>query len=311
MEKWRFSYICYRPFSSATASCSGDGVVVEVFSLSFFVIVVGFCIFTLPLPRFLSLSLQHHVLHESRSNPLISFQVSLSLSLYNAIAMNRTYDESQAFLAATMGIIPSTPRRSTTRPQDMAEYMITTFYGSVVLFNIKDHEVDDYLQLVRRHASGLLPEMRKHDYAVKEKPPMVNDMEGATDYIVLKTLDIDGVYIIGSMLGQSIALDYFVSQVDGMVEEFADINCAMKKTRTFTMHKKKLLQLVGKVNSNLADVILKVGHFERYAKYAQMYEYLREEYEHNIHFLQEALQNRKSDLLEWCIIGMLSIENVI
>ncbi|KAL5563329.1 hypothetical protein UlMin_033076 [Ulmus minor] len=255
-----------------------------------------------------------------RADPTLSSpSKSLSPSLYVI----------QAFPTATMGIVPSTPRWSTTRPHDMVEYLIITFgfgvkrngycsrymvvfqYGSAVLFNIEDHEVDDYLQLVRRHASGLLPEMRKHDYAVKEKPPIANNMEGVVDYIVLKMLDIDGVYIIGSMLCQSIALDYFVSQVDGMVEEFSDINCVMGKTGTFTMHKKKLLQLVGKVNSNLADVILKVGLFERDAKYAQMYEYLREEYEHNIHFLQEVLQNRKSDLLEWFIIGLLSIENVI
>ena len=51
------------------------------------------------------------------------------------------------------------------------------------------------------------------DYAVKEKPEMVDDMEGGADYIVLKSLDMDGVRIIGSVLGQSIALDYFVSQV--------------------------------------------------------------------------------------------------
>jgi hypothetical protein len=54
------------------------------------------------------------------------------------------------------------------------------------------------------------------------------------------------------------------SQVDGLVEEFAGINRGMEKTGTFTMDKKKLLQLVGKANSNLADVILKVGLFERY-----------------------------------------------
>lgn len=53
-------------------------------------------------------------------------------------------------------------------------------------------------------------------------------------------------------------------QVDGMVEEFAQINRAMQKTGTFTMDRKKLFQLVGKANSNLADVILKVGIFERY-----------------------------------------------
>ena len=53
------------------------------------------------------------------------------------------------------------------------------------------------------------------------------------------------------------------SQVDGMVEEFAGINRAMEKTGTFTMDRTKLIKLVGKANSNLADVILKVGLFER------------------------------------------------
>lgn len=39
--------------------------------------------------------------------------------------------------------------------------MVVYQYGSAVLFNIEDHEVDIYLQLVKRHASGLLSEMRK------------------------------------------------------------------------------------------------------------------------------------------------------
>ncbi|KAF7828009.1 Sporulation protein RMD1 [Senna tora] len=187
-------------------------------------------------------------------------------------------------------------------------YMVVYQYGSAVLFNIEDHEADIYLELVRKHASGLLPEMKKDDYAVKEKPYIAEDMRGGPDYIVLKSLDTDGIRIIGSVLGQSIALDYFLSQ-------------------------KKLIQLVGKANSHLADVILKVGLFERSeiawrdAKYAQIHEYLREEYEvaqrfgnldfklkfveHNIHFLQEVLQSRKSHFLEWCIIGLLVIENAL
>ncbi|XP_015074724.1 uncharacterized protein LOC107018693 [Solanum pennellii] len=212
-------------------------------------------------------------------------------------------------------------------------YMVVFQYGSVVLFNVEDHEAEYYLQIVRRFASGLLREMKKDDYAVKEKPLLVEDMQGGADHIVLKNLDTDSIRIISSVLGQSIALDYFVSQVDGMVEEFAGINREMEKTGTFTMTRKKLFQLVGKANSNIADVILKVGIFERSeiawrdAKYAQILEYLREEYEvsqrfgnlnfklkfveHNIHFLQEVLQNRKSDLLEWCIIVLLVVENAV
>lgn len=52
------------------------------------------------------------------------------------------------------------------------------------------------------------------DYIVKEKPLLVEDMQGGPDYIVLKNLDTDSVRIIGSVLGKSIALDHFVSQVD-------------------------------------------------------------------------------------------------
>ncbi|KAF6172967.1 hypothetical protein GIB67_006343 [Kingdonia uniflora] len=183
-------------------------------------------------------------------------------------------------------------------------YMVVFQYGSAVLFNIEDHEVESYLEIVRRHASGLLPEMQKDDYAVKVKQLMMEDIKGGPDYIV-----------------------------DGMVEEFTDINRDMVKIGTFTMKRKKLFQLVGKANSNMANVILKVGLFDRSeiawkdAKYAQILDYLRDEYEvaqrfgnldfklkfveHNIHFLQVALQNRRSDLLEWCIIILLSIQNVV
>ncbi|KAG6759903.1 hypothetical protein POTOM_036399 [Populus tomentosa] len=150
----------------------------------------------------------------------------------------------------------------------VCRYMVVFQYGSAVLFNIED------------------PELK--DYAIKEKPLLDEDMQGGLDYIVLKTLDTDSIRIIGSVLGQSIALDYLFHRVAG-------INRAMEKTGTFSMDRKKLLQLVGKANSNLADVILKVGLFEslyhlcsftfrseiawRDAKYAQIYEYLREEYE--------------------------------
>lgn len=40
-------------------------------------------------------------------------------------------------------------------------FMIVFQYGSIVLFNVSEHEVDGYLKIVERHASGLLPEMRK------------------------------------------------------------------------------------------------------------------------------------------------------
>ncbi|KAK4480308.1 hypothetical protein RD792_013377 [Penstemon davidsonii] len=164
-------------------------------------------------------------------------------------------------------------------------YMVVFQYGSIVLFNVRDHEVDGYLKIVREHSSGLLPEMRKDEYEVREKPTLNTWMQSGLDYIMLQYLNIDGIRTIGSVLGQSIALDYYVRQVDGIVAEFTDINRGMEKTGTFTMERKKLFQLVGKANSNLADVILRLGLFERSdiawkdAKFAQIWEYLRDEFE--------------------------------
>ncbi|XP_066398738.1 protein RETARDED ROOT GROWTH, mitochondrial-like [Miscanthus floridulus] len=96
----------------------------------------------------------------------------------------------------------------------------------------------NYITL-RKHASGWLPETRKDDYAVVEKPSLTTWMKGGLDYIVLKSLDTDGICIISSVLGQSIALDHYIRQVDDMVEEFTEINGVMEKTGNFTMQRKK------------------------------------------------------------------------
>ncbi|KAK6280917.1 hypothetical protein POUND7_014742 [Theobroma cacao] len=76
-------------------------------------------------------------------------------------------------------------------------YMVVFQYGSAVLFNIQDHEIESYLEIVRIHASELLPEMRRDDYAVKEQPWLAKDMQGGPDFVVLQTLDTDTIRIIG------------------------------------------------------------------------------------------------------------------
>ncbi|XP_062232426.1 protein RETARDED ROOT GROWTH, mitochondrial-like [Phragmites australis] len=85
-------------------------------------------------------------------------------------------------------------------------YVVVFQYSSAMTFNIVDHEAEYYLDIIRKHASGWLPEMRKDDYAVVEKPSLTTWMKGL-DYTVLKSIDTDGIHIILSVLGQSIALD--------------------------------------------------------------------------------------------------------
>lgn len=51
------------------------------------------------------------------------------------------------------------------------------------------------------------------EYEVREKPTLHTWMQGGLDYITLQYLNTDGIRTIGSVLGQSIALDYYVRQV--------------------------------------------------------------------------------------------------
>lgn len=51
------------------------------------------------------------------------------------------------------------------------------------------------------------------EYEVREKPSLSTWMQGGLDYIMLQYLNIDGIRTIGSVLGQSIALDYYGRQV--------------------------------------------------------------------------------------------------
>lgn len=51
---------------------------------------------------------------------------------------------------------------------------------------------------------------------MREKASLNTWMQGGLDYIMLQYLSTDGIRTIGSVLGQSIALDYYVRQVCSM-----------------------------------------------------------------------------------------------
>ncbi|KAG6481436.1 hypothetical protein ZIOFF_058037 [Zingiber officinale] len=147
---------------------------------------------------------------------------------------------------------------------------------------------------------------------------------------MLKSLSVDGIHTIASVLGQSIALDYFIRQVDVMVELFSNKNQEMEKTGHFRLKNKMLLQLVGKANSILEAFILKLKLFDRpeiawkNANYAQIWEYLRDDFEltnrfgslhfklefveRNIAFFRNILQNRKMHFLDSLIVTLLVVE---
>ncbi|MCL7026380.1 hypothetical protein MKW94_002618 [Papaver nudicaule] len=178
-------------------------------------------------------------------------------------------------------------------------YMSVFPYGSIVLFNIPDHDIYKYLNIVERHTSGFPKKdngyvlcNKSMKYEVIQKPNLPVQMQGGFDYIMLQELNPSGIQIIGSIIGQSVALKHYIRQVDGVMFGLSKLNYRKN------LSSKKVNKLDGKANSSLADAVLKlvwstrnsgpmhtlrVGLFESLSRsnsteYAEMWEYLRSKF---------------------------------
>ncbi|KAI3896737.1 hypothetical protein MKW98_009590 [Papaver atlanticum] len=175
-------------------------------------------------------------------------------------------------------------------------YMVVFPYGSTVTFNMLDGEVDGYLKIIERHASGLAETGKDGasfqnyhiKYEVREKSSFPMWMQGGRGYVMLQHLDMEGIRAISSVLGQSIALDYYFHKVDGAIAAFAELPRGRRTIRSRIMRKKKMYQLVGRANSTLVELVVKLGLFERSeiasmedGNYSRMLEYLKDQFELN------------------------------
>ncbi|KAI3900806.1 hypothetical protein MKW92_003981 [Papaver armeniacum] len=120
------------------------------------------------------------------------------------------------------------------------------------------------LRIIKRHASGLQKTCKddggdslQHyiDYEVREKQDLPTWMQGGLNCMLLQQLDIDGMCTVGSILGQSVALDYYSLLVDQWVKEYLGVNYGLEK----------------KGQSDIA--------WKGDTKYAQMLDYLRDEFQ--------------------------------
>ncbi|MCL7027104.1 hypothetical protein MKW94_027886 [Papaver nudicaule] len=179
-------------------------------------------------------------------------------------------------------------------------YMVVFPYGSTVMFNVLEGEVDGYLKIIERHASEL-PETSKDGvsiqnhhikYEVRENSDLPMLMQGGQSCLMLQHLDIDGICVISSVLGQSIALDYYVRKVDGVIAAFTELPSGRRTIRSYMMRKKRMYQLVGRANSTLAELFVKLELFERSeiafmedTNYSRMLKYLKDQFELNQKFV--------------------------
>ncbi|XVF83338.1 hypothetical protein PTKIN_Ptkin16aG0478800 [Pterospermum kingtungense] len=69
--------------------------------------------------------------------------------------------EQAEFVVLKFGNLASSPGHGALIRESDCCFMVVFHYGSIVLFNAHEHEVDWYLKIVEKHATGFLPEMRR------------------------------------------------------------------------------------------------------------------------------------------------------
>ncbi|KAI7843760.1 hypothetical protein COHA_002658 [Chlorella ohadii] len=212
-------------------------------------------------------------------------------------------------------------------------YMVAYNYGSVVFFNAGPKTRHRHLAIAREVASDPVSSERPYleEYCLTLSPQLPVWSSCSPDNIKLQALDLKNMQVIGQVLAQSVAMDFYSSHVERTLETFCNMNLEMQESQNIgKINKQVLLQLVAENNIVMTDIINKLGVHERFdiawkhVNYGKIWEFLRSELEmdgrfktlesklnliqDNLKYFLEILQNRKSDTLEWIIIILIGAE---
>lgn len=192
------------------------------------------------------------------------------------------------------------------------------------MFNMLDKEVDGYMKIIKRHASGMLPETttdssQKHiikfpllDCKVREKLKLPACVQGGVNHTMLQNFNIDGISTVASVLGQSAALDYYSRLVDRRISEYANVNTGLEESGTLCSVK-KLVKLARKTRA-AAEIVYCFGLSERSdvtwkedTEYSHMFDYLRDEFELTQRFANLDRKFKMVELIIWITMVEMGI----
>lgn len=215
--------------------------------------------------------------------------------------------------------------------------MLAYSYGSVVFFDAPSEVKKKYMDVCRKASTDpLIMKDSKfiEEYGINIVPTLPTWSKAKPDKVCLQRLDLRNAKVIGQVLAQSVAVDYYASHIEKKLDTFIEMNKTLKNERRFTKLKTtELLQLVADNNLLATNIIQKVGLRERYdiawkdIQYFQIWEHLRKEleiekryatFDDKLTFLQENLkyflevrQARRSFLSEATIIGLITLELLV
>ena len=69
----------------------------------------------------------------------------------------------------------------------------------------------------------------REDYRVVQRPWQERWSTITGNELAIRNIDLTNVQVISCVMGQTVALEFYESQVDGILEEFQELNTAVEK----------------------------------------------------------------------------------
>jgi uncharacterized Rmd1/YagE family protein len=184
-----------------------------------------------------------------------AYYISRGINISN-ISASQVYKSSNRFLQ---------PRSITiTLNEELKQYITVFQYGSVVFFNIPDDQHREHLKGISQHAlvTSTIPFGKQPTEAYRviihehlEKPSVIK-----STHLNIRSLDMNNISIVGTIMAETVALDYYAMMVDNMLHSFLEMNSKIQSTGNMDgLSAKELHQLVASNNIVITNVLSKVS----------------------------------------------------
>eukprot|EP00590_Aulacoseira_subarctica_P001193 CAMPEP_0172432110 /NCGR_PEP_ID=MMETSP1064-20121228/61519_1 /TAXON_ID=202472 /ORGANISM="Aulacoseira subarctica , Strain CCAP 1002/5" /LENGTH=475 /DNA_ID=CAMNT_0013179187 /DNA_START=162 /DNA_END=1589 /DNA_ORIENTATION=+ len=230
------------------------------------------------------------------------------------------------------------PPPLTTSVEDtlLPRYIVVFRFGSCVFFNFTNREARVILEEIKKRADCCMDALpngfeQREQFDIAISPGRAESIVTG-DVATIQMLDLNNVAVISTVMGQTVALDSYNIYADELLATFATINANVKRTGNFTsMERNALFKVIAQNNSLFIDMVSKLGLKDRsdtvawnFTQYDTVYQGMREEFlidnrfddiefklnliQQNTKFFLEVMHQNKTSLLEWIIIGLITLE---
>lgn len=187
--------------------------------------------------------------------PIRAYYVSRGIDL-SRITMSHQYKSSSR--------LHQSRSLTLTLNEEQNQYISVFQYGSIVFFNVPEDSHQAHMATIMAQAgpsaASLSPEKQPtesykiiiHDKL--DKPSVIK-----AEHLNIRTLDLNNITIVGTVMAETVALDYYASTVDTMLNKFVDMNLKIQSTGNFkNLSSSELHKMIASNNIVITNVLSKV-----------------------------------------------------